>query len=158
MDLSVSSPYIYAEEDELSHFGHDIAIQVIHEFTGIVLDTAKSEENDRGFEGAILTLALLDASIATALTCLRDHGSDSVWGHWQKLYLDTFTTFQPLLYNQLVGVVRQFVTEWFPTDVSLDAQSGNSNIAPKDPLIAWKGTIEIYLPVMQRLFISVAWN
>lgn len=158
MELSVSTRNIHGKQDELSLFGHDIAIQVLHEFMGIIPDAAMSEENGRSVEGTILTLSRLDAFIATALTCLRDDGSDNVGGHRQKLYYDTFTTFLPLAYNQLISVVRQFVNEWCPTDFSLDALSIDSNGVPKDPLVEREGTIEIYIPSMQRRLIAVAWN
>lgn len=58
MEISVSRRIIYAKENELSIFGHKIAIQILHEFMGIVPDTATSEENDRSVERTILTFLI----------------------------------------------------------------------------------------------------
>lgn len=66
---------------------------MLHEFMGIITDVVTPDKNDRNIERSILTLALLDALIATYLTCFRDEGFDSVGGHRQKLNFDTFTHF-----------------------------------------------------------------
>lgn len=95
-------PNIHAKEDEPLLFCLDIAIQVRHEFMSIILDTATSVENDRSVDRAIRALARLAALIAAPLSCLQNDGSDIVRTHWQKLYLDMFTTFLPLIYNQLI--------------------------------------------------------
>lgn len=69
------------KKNNLSLFGHDIAIQVLHEFTGFISDTATPEENGRNVAKTDFTLARLDAFVSTCLACLRDDGSDSVGGH-----------------------------------------------------------------------------
>lgn len=76
---------IHAKEDELSLFSHDIAIQVLQEFIGILTGTATSGKNDRSIEETVIAMARLDALIAIALTSLQDDGSDSVGCHLQKL-------------------------------------------------------------------------
>lgn len=90
---------------------HDIVIKALLEFIGFVPDTATADENDRSIEGTILTLGCLDVFIAIALKSLRDDGLDCIRGHRRELYLDTFEIFLRFAYNQLIGVVRQFVIE-----------------------------------------------
>lgn len=89
----------------LSLICHDIVITLLLEFTGIISNTATPEEDGRSVEGFILASACLDALIETCLASLRDDGSDSVGGHWQKLRLDTFTTFSSLACIHLLSVV-----------------------------------------------------
>lgn len=138
MNLSSSSRDMHGKQDELSLPGPDIAVRLLHELFGIILDTALSEEICRSVKRTIPALSRVNAFIATALTTLREHGSDSVGGHRQKLYLDTFTNFLPLAYNQLTVVVGQYVKGWCPIDVFLDALSLDSSCEPKDPLVERK--------------------
>lgn len=116
------------------------------------------EGNGRGVARTILALARLEEFLETALTCLQEDGSGSIGGHRQKLYLDTLTTFLSLAHNKLIAVVGKYVEKWCPADFCLDSLSIDSTGVPKHPLVEREGTMEIYIPSMQRRVIAVAFS
>lgn len=121
-----------------------------------VPDTAKSKKNGRSVEGTILRLACLDAIITTALTFSQDESLECVGGQWLKVHLDTFTTFQTLLYYQLIRVIRKFIIEWRPTDISLDDMSVDRNGVFMNSSKELESLVEMRLSEMQSQRISVA--
>lgn len=73
--------------------------------------------------GSFVTLARLDALIATTISCLRLEGSDKVEDHWQKVFHDEFLSYFPLAYSQLVRSIRSFVKDRCPNEHELSSLS-----------------------------------
>lgn len=69
MELSVSRCSSHRKQDGLLLFGHDIAIEVLHDLMAIIPNTVFYEGNGRIVEGTILALFRLNAFIARSLTC-----------------------------------------------------------------------------------------
>lgn len=58
---------------------------------------------DDSVAGSIVMLERLDVVIAKTVSCLHDETSDKAGGHRPKVYHDTFGSFLPIAYDQLVG-------------------------------------------------------
>lgn len=105
MELSGSTCNTLEKQDDLSLWGDDIGEGELHAFVSITPNTVAPEKNGRSDITILLTLARLDAYIATCLLCLQDDDLDSVESHRQKLYLDMFTKFLPFAHIHLISVV-----------------------------------------------------
>lgn len=56
-------------------------------------------------EDGIPTLACLNVSVATAVTCLRNNGTDKVGGHCPEIDHDSFAFFIPKTFDQIAGTI-----------------------------------------------------
>lgn len=74
----------------------------------IPTDETKFAPSPNLVAGSILTLAWLDAFIATAVFFLREVGNDEVGEYQQKLYHEIFMFFLPKAYEPLVGSIQDF--------------------------------------------------
>lgn len=158
MEPPVVGHEILQTEDHLQLFGHNIAINVLHQFMGFVSGSTAMASDDNKIEGTVLSFARLNAFITTAVGCLRDDESGKAGSHRQKLYQDTFLSFSPQVYYGMVGVVRQFVNDWWPADLSLDNVSVDKNYVCKHPLVQWEATIEIHIPTLKRRLVAFSWK
>lgn len=87
---------IVAEDGILRLFSNDFAITVLQGFTKIMPDASLSTHKNTNVECTSLTLARLNAVIATALTSLRDDEKDRSGSQRQKLFQDNFDAFLPV--------------------------------------------------------------
>lgn len=144
-------------DGNLSLFGSEMAIRAVHEFIGFVPELQPESGTEVTFvEGSILALARLDAYVATVVTCFSDDGTDKAGGHRQKLYHDTFATFLPKAFNQLIGCIRKFVEVWCPDELnvtSLSISDGSSSTTHSRT-----ATTEIYVPSLKRRLLAVSWK
>lgn len=122
---------------------------------GYIPDKAlSSQEYASNAHGSILTLARLDAFVATVIFCLREDRSDNVGGHRQKLYNDTFGSFLPIAYNQLIGVIAAYVKEWCPEELSASFLSTSSLRSAAST--EREATREVFVPSINRRLIAVS--
>lgn len=70
-------------------------------------------------EGALVTLAKLDALIVSAVSSIRDYCTNKVDGPRQKLYYGTFHSCLLKVFGQLVCSFRQAAEEGGPPENSL---------------------------------------
>lgn len=105
--------------DVLSIFDHVSAVVVLHEYMRYILQVVSTSKGATShIDGTVLTLARLGAFISTAIHCFSDDGVDmvdvyrqNVDGHRQKLYSNTFSSFLPVDFIQLIGAVATFVLQ-----------------------------------------------
>lgn len=62
-------------------------------------------------EGTVVTLARLNVSILKVIYCFCDDSVDKVGDHWQKLSLDTFSLFLPVVFSQFIETFATIVLE-----------------------------------------------
>lgn len=99
--------------DNLIPFSQDTAIEVLHVFMAYVPDRqTRVPQESSNVEGSIINLARLDAFVFKIVSCLGDSGRDTIGGHRQKSYYDTFADALPKATNQLIGIIRRYVEKW----------------------------------------------
>lgn len=86
-------------ESNLALFYSKMSVRVLHKFLGFLPEMEFESGTELKFvESTTTTVARLDAYIATTAICLRNDGTNKVWGHGQKLYHYTFTLLLPNAY------------------------------------------------------------
>lgn len=109
-------------------------------------------------ENTIVSIALLDAFIATTVVCLREDGTDTVGSHRQKLYHETLKTFVAEAYSQITGKVLGFVHDWVPYKLEGSAVTVNAGLSSSSVVHSRKATVEIFVSSLKRPFIAVSWD
>lgn len=69
-----------------------------------------------------------------------------------------FANFLSLTYEHLFSFVHQYVNKSFPTDLSVDAMSVDSNRIFRDLLLEREVKVKIHVLSLQRRLISVVWT
>lgn len=104
IESSVSFRVCQSEVHHFHLFVCDIAIQVLHSYMGVMPERQPSAGNSGLYvDSIIVMLARLDVFMATAISYLRDNGTDKVDVHRQKFYYKTFYVFHTLAYDQFVS-------------------------------------------------------
>lgn len=71
----------------------------------------------------MLTLARVDASTATVVSCVRDDCTGRVGDHWLKVYHVMLSFFFWWAFNQLIESMRTFVQDSVPADLTVSSVS-----------------------------------
>lgn len=138
-------------------FRSQLSIKVLHEYMGYVpSDKEESGAISCSVCGSILILARLDAFIATAVTSLREDGSETVEGHRQKLYQETFRSYLPKAFQQIAASIRTFVQLWCPSELELSSLS-LSESGPNDSGMTREATIEVSVPSLQQRLVALSY-
>lgn len=159
MEDAVQCRVIPFSDGTLQLFRHQIAIRVLHQFMGFDPQQPGSSASVETYvENSIVSLARLDAFIATAVVCLREDGTDTVGGHRQKLYHETFKPYVADAYNQIIGKVGRFVQDWAPQDLDASIISVHGGLPSSSIVHSREATVEVFVPSVNRRFIAVSWN
>lgn len=117
-------------------------------------DTSSSTETT----GSVVTLVCFDLFIATAFSCSWDDSTDTVGGHRQKLYHDTFVLFLPFDYFQWIGRIRSFIKTLCPTDPKLSALSVFRSVSSTSEIAHWEAILELYFLSLKIRLLAVSWQ
>lgn len=93
-------------------FNYDITVRVLHEFRGFSAFSSAQLSDSIVAQGAIATVARLDAFVLTIVTSLLVVGSEKVWGHRQKLYSKVFSRFFLHCIRQADQQIRAYIDGW----------------------------------------------
>lgn len=104
-EAAVKAPVVKIPTENLVLFFNEAALRMLHDYMGYLpkVESSKVMGPCCLVAGCFARLARLDTFIATKVSFLRDDGSDTAGGHRQNLFHDTFVSFLPIAYEQIVG-------------------------------------------------------
>lgn len=134
--------------------GHEIGIEVLHEFIVYTPDVALSSRNDATrVDGTIHRLARLNAYRATIMICHHGNCFDNVGGHCQKIYNNTFASFLSITFIQLIGVIASYIGTWCSEKLGTCLFSSQSTM--NGPSTNHGAALHVFVTSVNRHLLSV---